>query len=183
MKQLAEFETISKANLVASPCLHVDETGININGCSAFLCGSLPPTWLTASFIFSSSRFILCAHFCLSCSQARQAYEQLAEFETISKANLVASPYLHVDETGININGKRHWLHGTSNDKWTHFFPHAKRGTEACGSLPPTWLTASFIFSSSRFILCAHFCLSCSQARVNSRIWCALQSEWVQSYL
>jgi transposase-like protein len=52
----------------------------------------------------------------------QQAYEQLAEFETISKANLVASPCLHVDETGININGKRHWLHGTSNDKWTHFY-------------------------------------------------------------
>jgi hypothetical protein len=28
----------------------------------------------------------------------QQAYEQLAEFETISKANLVASPYLHVDD-------------------------------------------------------------------------------------
>ena len=65
----------------------------------------------------------------------QQAYEQLAEFETISKANLVASPYLHVDETGININGKRHWLHGTSNDKWTHFFPHAKRSTEAMNEI------------------------------------------------
>jgi hypothetical protein len=40
----------------------------------------------------------------------QQAYEQLAEFETISKANLVASPYLHVDETGININGKQCFL-------------------------------------------------------------------------
>jgi transposase len=61
--------------------------------------------------------------------------KQLAEFETISKANLVASPCLHVDETGININGKRHWLHGTSNDKWTNFFPHAKRGTEAMNEI------------------------------------------------
>jgi len=65
----------------------------------------------------------------------KQAYEQLAEFETISKASLVASPCLHADETGININGKRHWLHGTSNDKWTHFFPHAKRGTEAMNEI------------------------------------------------
>ena len=53
----------------------------------------------------------------------KQAYEQLAEFETICKVNLVASPCIHADETGININGKRHWLHGTSNDQWTHFFP------------------------------------------------------------
>ena len=51
-----------------------------------------------------------------------------AEFETISKARLMDAPCLHVDETGININGKRHWLHSASNDQWTHFFPHARRG-------------------------------------------------------
>ncbi len=61
----------------------------------------------------------------------QQAYEQLAEFETISKARLIDVPCLHADETGININGKRHWLHSASNDQWTHFFPHARRGTVA----------------------------------------------------
>ena len=65
----------------------------------------------------------------------QQAYEQLAEFEMICKENLVASTCLHADETGININGKRHWLHGASNDQWTHFFPHAKRGTEAMNEI------------------------------------------------
>jgi len=65
----------------------------------------------------------------------KQAYEQLAKFEAICKENLVVSPCIHADETGININGKRHWLHGTSNDKWTHFFPHAKRGTEAMNEI------------------------------------------------
>ena len=61
----------------------------------------------------------------------KQAYEQLAEFEAISKEKLIVSPCLHADETGININGNRHWLHSVSNGQWTHFFPHAKRGTEA----------------------------------------------------
>ncbi len=61
----------------------------------------------------------------------RQAYEALAVFERISKERLVASPCLHADETGININGKGHWLHSACNDQWTHFFSHAKRGTEA----------------------------------------------------
>ena len=65
----------------------------------------------------------------------RQAYEQLAEFETVSKEKLIVAPCIHADETGININGKRHWLHGTSNDQWTHFFPHAKRGTEAMNEI------------------------------------------------
>jgi hypothetical protein len=38
---------------------------------------------------------------------------------------------LHNDETGINIKGKLRWLHSASNEKWTLFFPHDKRGTEA----------------------------------------------------
>jgi len=35
---------------------------------------------------------------------------------------------LHVDETGINIGGKRQWLHGASTTWWTYFYPHEKRG-------------------------------------------------------
>ena len=65
----------------------------------------------------------------------KQAYEQLAVFESISKEKLVTSPCLHADETGININGKRHWLHSASNDEWTHFFPHTKRGSEAMNEI------------------------------------------------
>ena len=65
----------------------------------------------------------------------KQAYDQLAKFEAVSKERLLASPCIHADETGININGKGHWLHSTSNDKWTHFFPHAKRGAEAMNQI------------------------------------------------
>ena len=35
---------------------------------------------------------------------------------------------LHVDETGINVGGKRRWLHGASTTNWTYFYPHEKRG-------------------------------------------------------
>ncbi len=65
----------------------------------------------------------------------QQAYEQLAAFEAISKERLIASPILHADETGININGKGHWLHSASNAQWTHFFPHARRGTVAMNEI------------------------------------------------
>ena len=37
----------------------------------------------------------------------------------------------HADETGININSVRRWLHCTSNAQCTYFFPHEKRGSEA----------------------------------------------------
>lgn len=61
----------------------------------------------------------------------QQAFELLAEFELKLIAKLVAAPVLHTDETGINVNGKRQWLHCVSNDRLTLFYNHAKRGTEA----------------------------------------------------
>jgi transposase len=61
----------------------------------------------------------------------KEAFDRLAEFETIAKARLQNALFLHGDETGINVNGKRLWLHTASNDRWTLFMPHAKRGAEA----------------------------------------------------
>ena len=64
----------------------------------------------------------------------REAFEKLAEFSDISQQVLSSATRLHVDETGININGKGHWLHCASNDLWTDFFAHEKRGSEAVNS-------------------------------------------------
>lgn len=61
----------------------------------------------------------------------REAYDLLGDFEAIAKAKLIDSKQLNADETGININGKRWWLHTAGNEKWTHFYPHQKRGHEA----------------------------------------------------
>jgi transposase len=65
----------------------------------------------------------------------KDAYNRLAEFEKISKRELTASKRVNSDETGINIGGKRLWLHTACNDLWTHFFPHEKRGTEAMDAI------------------------------------------------
>ena len=48
-----------------------------------------------------------------------------------TKQALIAAKVVHADETGININAKRHWLHSLSNNQWTYFYPHEKRGTVA----------------------------------------------------
>lgn len=61
----------------------------------------------------------------------RSAYILLKDFEDIAKEKLRNSTFLHFDETGINIKGKGHWLHGALNDKWTLFMAHKKRGNEA----------------------------------------------------
>lgn len=64
----------------------------------------------------------------------KEAFERLAPFSQLVKKALIASSRVHADETGINIDGKGHWLHCASNDLWTDFFPHEKRGNEAIDS-------------------------------------------------
>jgi transposase len=59
------------------------------------------------------------------------AYNKLEAFEAIVKSKLIGSGLCHADETGININGKRVWLHCASNAFWTYYLPHEKRGVEA----------------------------------------------------
>lgn len=69
----------------------------------------------------------------------RQAYERLEVFDDIAKQKLIDSVLLHADETGINVNGNRVWLHCAANDQWTYYYPHKKRGKEAideAGILP-----------------------------------------------
>ncbi len=61
----------------------------------------------------------------------KEAYARLEPFEQWAKTELAKSMLMHADETGINIGGKRHWLHCASNASMTWFHPHTKRGTEA----------------------------------------------------
>ncbi|MCK4507284.1 MAG: transposase, partial [Desulfuromonadales bacterium] len=61
----------------------------------------------------------------------KDAYDRLELFDQWVKKQLVSSSLIHADETGINIGGKRVWLHNASNPEFTFFSPHAKRGGEA----------------------------------------------------
>jgi len=65
------------------------------------------------------------------CNFNKEAYELLGKFETIARKKLISADLLHNDETGINVKGKLVWLHSASDEKWTLFFPHEKRGTDA----------------------------------------------------
>jgi len=60
------------------------------------------------------------------------AFNRLAPFIALAKHQLGHhEPVLHADETSINVDGKRLWLHGASNERWTFIAPHARRGKEA----------------------------------------------------
>ncbi len=47
------------------------------------------------------------------------------------KEQLRQSEVLNLDESGLRVKSKLHWLHVASNDKLTHYEVHAKRGQEA----------------------------------------------------
>ena len=95
----------------------------------------------------------------------KEAFELLAEFENRVKNKFAASDLAHVDETGINIGGKGHWLHCVSNDFWTLFYPHEKRGMDA--------MNAMGILPGFKGILChdhwkPYYKLDCTHALCNA---------------
>jgi transposase len=65
----------------------------------------------------------------------KEAHRLLGDFEIRVKNELAASDLAHADETGINIGGKGHWLHSLSNDSWTLYHPHEKRGLDAINDM------------------------------------------------
>jgi transposase len=65
----------------------------------------------------------------------KEAYERLEAFERLTKQKLSSSALIHGDETGINVGGKRIWLHSASNNLWTHLYPHNNRGNEATNEI------------------------------------------------
>lgn len=65
----------------------------------------------------------------------QDAYESLEHFDQWVRKQLISSPLIHADETGINIGGKGHWLHSASNYKLSYFYPHARRGSEALNEM------------------------------------------------
>lgn len=69
----------------------------------------------------------------------RSASEILEPVEKEIKRQVVDSPVVHFDETGMGVNGKRDWLHVASTEILTCYAAHPKRGheaTEAMGILP-----------------------------------------------
>jgi transposase len=69
----------------------------------------------------------------------KTAYKNLAQFEENCKEQLLSSPVLHSDETGLRVGKNLNWLHTISNDQLTFYHVHEKRGREAieaAGILP-----------------------------------------------
>ena len=109
----------------------------------------------------------------------KEAYERLEAFERWAKTELATSMLMHADETGINIGGKRHWLHCASNGSLTWFYPHARRGTEAMNEMG--------ILPAFKGVLChdhwkPYYQYECLHALCNAHHLRELERAWEQDH-
>ncbi len=65
----------------------------------------------------------------------RVCFRNLEDFENVIREKLKASTVIHCDETGMKINKEGYWLHVVSNDKYTCYLAHPKRGSEAMDAM------------------------------------------------
>jgi transposase len=113
-----------------------------------------------------------------------EAYERLAPFEHWLKHKLPQEQVLHADETGINIGGKRRWLHLVSSSSLTYFMPHEKRGTEAImemGVLMAFLGTLVHDHWKPYFkLLCIHALCNAHHLRELERAWEQDKQQWAK---
>ena len=107
----------------------------------------------------------------------KDAYDRLEIFEEIVKSKLIESGLCHADETGINIDGERFWLHCVSNNWWTYYLPHEKRGLDA--------MEAMGVLPNFKGILChdhwkPYFKIDCEHALCNAHHLRELERAWEQ---
>jgi transposase len=98
------------------------------------------------------------------CNFKEEAYTKLGWFEGWVTEVLQGEAVLNCDETGINIGGKRVWLHNVSSEGYTLYFPHERRGKEgmdemgalggAKGILVHDYWKAYYGFTGNEHALC-----------------------------
>jgi len=115
----------------------------------------------------------------------KQAFDALTYFEDQVKEKLTNAAVAHADETGINIDGKRHWLHCASNDDWTLFYPHEKRGTDAfddMGVLPGfKGILVHDHWKPYYKMDCSHALCNAHHIRELTRAWEQDEQAWAQN--
>ena len=114
----------------------------------------------------------------------KQAFDALAGFEDQVKEKLRISAVAHADETGINMSGKRHWLHCVCNDFWTLYYPHAKRGTDAFDDMGVlagfTGILIHDHWKPYYKLACSHALCNAHHIRELTRAWEQDEQQWAQ---
>lgn len=60
-----------------------------------------------------------------------RTHDRLEDVDGSVRDALINSAVVHCDESGMRVNKKLHWLHVASNELFTHYAIHLKRGAPA----------------------------------------------------
>ncbi len=64
----------------------------------------------------------------------KKSYSKLEPIEDNIKKELLNSGVVHFDETGLKVESNSYWIHVASNEEYTYYTSHQKRGKEAVDS-------------------------------------------------
>ena len=124
-------------------------------------------------------------------SANERIYGHLAPFEKGLAERLVQEALLHLDESGLRVGGKLHWLHVACTDQLTFYGVHPKRGVAAMDHfniLPRFhgWAMHDHFRPYLRYQECAHiFCNQHHlrelkfQAEENGEVWAEAMSQFL----
>ena len=97
----------------------------------------------------------------------KPCFEHLEKFEEQLKKDLLKSPVLHADETGIRILGKTQWLHVISNADLTYLWASDHRGRAAINEMQVlNFYTGTLIHDC----LASYFALNCAHGLCNAHL-------------
>jgi transposase len=124
------------------------------------------------------------------CNFKEEAYTKLEWFEDWVTGKLQGEAVLNCDETGINIGGKRVWLHNVSSEGYTLYFPHEKRGKAgmdemgalggATGILVHDYWKAYYGFGGNEHALCnAHVIRELRLAVEEGQKWAQAMTDYM----
>lgn len=116
----------------------------------------------------------------------QEAYQQAEPFAKWVIPALRQAATVHADETGIQVGGKRYWLHSASNEALTWFAPHAKRGQEAMdaiGVLP--FVRGALVHDHwkpyYRYMACRHALCNAHHLRELTAVWENDRQAWAKA--
>lgn len=96
-----------------------------------------------------------------------KCHNKLEDYEEQVKKLLLSCEVLHADETGINVNGKNHWVHVISNRAISFFTSHPKRGKEAMDEMG---ILQKYIGTLIHDRFSSYFSYQCGHSLCNSHI-------------
>ncbi len=113
----------------------------------------------------------------------RELQSQVQESVAATRQAIIEAPVVHLDESGIRVKGRLHWLHVASTQTLTSYHVHAKRGQEAMrdgGILPALqgWAVHDGFRSYQAFDQCQHALCNAHHLRELRYIQEQYQQDW-----